>query len=60
MYFELSWKLGGNVGFLINLFGFFELTMVVVRRREMFFQPSPSRPGQLQNVKRQIGPIQHL
>ena len=34
MPFELSWRPGGSVGFLINLFGFFELTMVVVRGRE--------------------------
>ena len=34
MPFELSWIPGGSVGFLINLFGFFELTMVVVRGRE--------------------------
>ena len=33
MPFELSWRPGGSVGFLINLFGFFELTMVVVRGR---------------------------
>ena len=33
MPFELSWIPGGSVGFLINLFGFFELTMVVVRGR---------------------------
>jgi len=36
MSFELSWKPGGSVRFLINLFGFFELTMVVVRGREVF------------------------
>ena len=35
MAFELSWRPGGSVGFLINLFGFFELTMVVVRGREV-------------------------
>ena len=35
MPFELSWRPGGSVGFLINLFGFFELTMVVVRGREV-------------------------
>ena len=34
MSFELSWRPEGSVGFLINLFGFFELTMVVVRGRE--------------------------
>ena len=33
MPFELSWRPGESVGFLINLFGFFELTMVVVRGR---------------------------
>ena len=33
MPFELSWIPGGSVGFLIDLFGFFELTMVVVRGR---------------------------
>ena len=37
MPFELSWIPEGSVGFLINLFGFFELTMVVVRGREVFF-----------------------
>ena len=35
MSFELSWRPGGSVGVLINLFGFFELTMVVVRGREV-------------------------
>ena len=60
MSFELSWRPEGSVGFLINLFGFFELTMVVVRGREVFFQPSSSRPGQLQDVKRQIDPIHYL
>ena len=35
MPFELSWRPGGSVGLLINLFGFFELTMVVVRGREV-------------------------
>ena len=35
MPFELSWIPGGSVGFLINLFGFFELTMVVVRGKEV-------------------------
>ena len=35
MPFELSWRPGGSVGFLIDLFGFFELTMVVVREREV-------------------------
>ena len=40
MPFELSWRPGGSVGFLINLFGFFELTMVVVRGREY-----PSKGG---------------
>jgi len=34
MSFKLFWRLGGSVEFLINLFGFFELTMVVVRGRE--------------------------
>ena len=34
MPFELFWRPEGSVGFLINLFGFFELTMVVVRGRE--------------------------
>ena len=38
MPFELSWRPGGSVGFLINLFGFFELTMVVVRGREVFIR----------------------
>ena len=37
MSFELSWRPGGSIGFLINLFGFFKLTMVVVRGREGFF-----------------------
>ena len=37
MPFELSWRPGGSVGFLINLFGFFELTMVVVRGREVWW-----------------------
>ena len=32
---ELSWIPGGSIGFLIYLFGFFELTMVVVREREV-------------------------
>ena len=36
MPFELSWRPGGSVGFFIDLFGFFELTMVVVRGREVF------------------------
>ena len=40
MPFELSWIPGGSVGFLSDLFGFFELTMVVVRGREVF-RPSP-------------------
>ena len=35
MLFELFWRPGGSVGFLINLFGFFELTMMVVRGREV-------------------------
>ena len=35
MPFELSWRPGGSVGYLIDLFGFFELTMVVVRGREV-------------------------
>ena len=35
MPFELSWRPGGSVGLLINLFGSFELTMVVVREREV-------------------------
>jgi len=35
MPFELSWIPGESVGFLINLFGFFELTMVMVRGREV-------------------------
>jgi len=34
-HFEMSWIPGGSVGFLINLFGFFEVTMVVVREREV-------------------------
>jgi len=38
MSFELSWRPGGSVGFLINLFGFFELTMVVVRGREVMLR----------------------
>ena len=38
MPFELSWRPGGSVGFLIDLFRFFELTMVVVRGREVFFE----------------------
>jgi len=33
--FELSWRPGGSVGFLIDLFRIFELTMVVVREREV-------------------------
>jgi len=32
---ELFWRPGGSIGFLIDLFGFFKLTMVVVREREM-------------------------
>ena len=54
MPFELSWIPGGSVGFLINLFEFFELTMVVVRGREgirrllvtnlLIMCPSPERP----------------
>jgi len=35
-HFELSWIPGGSVGFLIDLFRIFELTMVVVRGREVF------------------------
>jgi len=34
-YLELSWRPGGSAGFFVDLFGFFELTMVVVREREM-------------------------
>ena len=46
MPFELSWILEGSVGFLINLFGFFELTMVVVRGREVcLFAPSTTASG---------------
>ena len=41
MPFELSWIPGGSVGFLINLFGFFELTMVVVRGRKVVTQHMP-------------------
>jgi len=37
MPFGLSWRPGGSVGFLINLLGFFELIMVVVRGREVFY-----------------------
>ena len=37
MPFELSWIPGGSVGFLSDLFGFFELTMVVVRGRVVLF-----------------------
>jgi len=51
MSFELSWRLGGSVGFLINLFGFFELTMVVVRGREVMLtlaSQSYYMPGQLE------------
>ena len=33
MPFELSWIPGGSVGFLIDLFRIFELTMVVVKGR---------------------------
>ena len=36
MSFKLSWGPEGSVGFLINLFGFFELTMMVVRGREVW------------------------
>jgi len=39
MSFELSWRPGGSVGLLINLFGFFELTMVVVRGRGAYVAP---------------------
>ena len=41
MPFELSWSPGGSLGFLINLFGFFELTMVVVRGREVGCKANP-------------------
>jgi len=34
-YSKLSWKLGGSTGFFNDLFRFFELTMVVVRGREV-------------------------
>ena len=34
---ELSWRLGESVRFLFETFGFFELTMVVVKGREGFF-----------------------
>ena len=40
MPFELSWRPGGSVGFLINLFGFFKLTIVVVREREVVLKTS--------------------
>ena len=40
MPFELSWIPGGSVGFLINLFGFFKLIIVVVRRREVVLKTS--------------------
>jgi len=33
---ELSWRLGGSVGFLFEFFGIFRLTMVVVKEREVF------------------------
>ena len=43
MQFELSWRPGGSIKFLINLFGFFELTMVVVRGRKVVFDYFESR-----------------
>ena len=50
MPFELSWRPGGSVGFLINLFGFFELTMVVVRGREVSKTSLPVTPAQVADV----------
>ena len=32
---ELSWRLGGSIGFLFEFFGIFGLTMMVVKRREV-------------------------
>jgi len=32
-HFELSWRSGGSVGFLIDLFRILELTIMVVRGR---------------------------
>ena len=46
MPFELSWRPGGSLGFLINLFGFFELTMVVVRGREVTCLRTATLPSQ--------------
>ena len=37
MPFELSWRPGGSVGFLSDLFRIFELTIMVVRGREGCF-----------------------
>jgi len=34
-YLELSWRPGRSAGFFVDLFGFFELTMVVVRERKI-------------------------
>ena len=45
MPFKLSWRPGGSVGFLINLFGFFELTMVAVRGREVCWTSGTLRRG---------------
>ena len=33
---ELFWRLKGSIRFFNNLFGFIELTMVVVRKRECY------------------------
>ena len=55
MPFELSWISGGSVGFLINLFGFFELTMVVVRGREVTGFPFALQLDKLNNAFSTIG-----
>jgi len=34
-HLALSWRPEGSAGFFVDLFGFFELTMVVVRGREV-------------------------
>ena len=52
MFFELSWRPGGSVGILINLFGFFKLTIVVVRGREVYAM------GMLGNSTRGLIPLQ--
>jgi len=44
---ELSWIPGGSIGFLIDLFRFFELTMMVVRGRSGWWHFAPLPPVEL-------------